>query len=234
MTEHPPVSADLMEQLSEIALELHSSGDHEHTLQQVTVYALSSVGGDAAGIILVPQNGTVETATSTSQATQRADELQIELDEGPSLDALSDNGNFVIGDTGTDHRWPKWSSEIAGLGFLSMLSVALRTKNRRYGALNVFAHEPDRFSANDLAIATIYARHASIALSTAGHADDLEHAIDARHLIGQSQGILMERFGLGADRAFDVLRRHSQDSNIKLHDVARMLVDSRALPETRR
>ncbi|WP_433005654.1 ANTAR domain-containing protein [Kribbella sp. CA-294648] len=43
-------------------------------------------------------------------------------------------------------------------------------------------------------------------------------------------GILMERFDLAADRAFEVLKRHSQDTNTKLRDVAAQLVASRKLP----
>jgi len=40
----------------------------------------------------------------------------------------------------------------------------------------------------------------------------------------------MERFSLDADRAFQVLRRHSQDGNVKLVEVARRVVRTGALP----
>jgi AmiR/NasT family two-component response regulator len=43
-------------------------------------------------------------------------------------------------------------------------------------------------------------------------------------------GILMERFDLDSDRAFEVLKRYSQDSNLKLRDVAKHLVATRQLP----
>jgi AmiR/NasT family two-component response regulator len=58
----------------------------------------------------------------------------------------------------------------------------------------------------------------------------LAQAIDARKLIGQAMGILMERFDLDGNRAFEVLRRYSQDTNTKLRDVAQQLVDTRTLP----
>jgi AmiR/NasT family two-component response regulator len=59
---------------------------------------------------------------------------------------------------------------------------------------------------------------------------DLWRAIDSRHLIGQAQGILMERLKLSPEKAFAVLRRHSQQSNIKLHEVAATLVRTGQLP----
>ena len=39
----------------------------------------------------------------------------------------------------------------------------------------------------------------------------------------------MERFSIDADRAFAVLRRYSQDNNIKLHTVAERLIATRKL-----
>jgi AmiR/NasT family two-component response regulator len=52
---------------------------------------------------------------------------------------------------------------------------------------------------------------------------NLRRAIDTRDIIGQVKGILMNRRGISADEAFDLLRRASQDLNVKLVDVARAL-----------
>ena len=46
--------------------------------------------------------------------------------------------------------------------------------------------------------------------------DSLSQAIDARKLVGQAQGILMERYDLDDRQAFDVLRRASQRLNRKV------------------
>ena len=74
------------------------------------------------------------------------------------------------------------------------------------------------------------ARHAALALGKVQDSEHLLRAMDSRKLIGQAQGILMERFQLDDDGAFAVLRRYSQDKNLKLHDVARLVVDTRRLP----
>jgi AmiR/NasT family two-component response regulator len=54
--------------------------------------------------------------------------------------------------------------------------------------------------------------------------------MDARKVIGIAMGILMERYSIEADRAFDVLQRHSQANNIKLREVAQMIADRQPLP----
>jgi len=61
-------------------------------------------------------------------------------------------------------------------------------------------------------------------------AEALAQAIDGRKLVGQAQGMLVERFQLDDGRAFDVLRRYSQTKNLKLTEVARLLVSTRQLP----
>jgi hypothetical protein len=52
----------------------------------------------------------------------------------------------------------------------------------------------------------------------------LRHALESRAVIEQAKGALVMRYGLDADRAFAVLRRWSQDRNIKLRTVAEALI----------
>ena len=57
--------------------------------------------------------------------------------------------------------------------------------------------------------------------------EQLRLALDHRTVIGQAQGILMERLDLDADRAFTFLRRASNHSNRKLFAVATSVVAAR-------
>ena len=74
--------------------------------------------------------------------------------------------------------------------------------------------------------------HDSTGVANARNEEALSQAVDARKLVGQAMGILLERFDLDGDRAFEVLRRYSQDSNTKLRDVAQQFIDTRKLPTT--
>jgi AmiR/NasT family two-component response regulator len=57
----------------------------------------------------------------------------------------------------------------------------------------------------------------------------LQGAFGRRALIEQAKGILMARHSINADRAFDILRDHSQHNGHKLIDVAQAIVDSHLL-----
>ena len=69
----------------------------------------------------------------------------------------------------------------------------------------------------DLTDATRTERQAEIAAA-------IEGVMEYRGIIEQAMGILMLALGVGPDPAFQVLRAHSQEANVKLHDVAERLV----------
>jgi hypothetical protein len=56
-------------------------------------------------------------------------------------------------------------------------------------------------------------------------------AMTSRTIIGQAQGILMERLGIDADQAFGYLRRVSQSQNRKLIMICSEIVKTRRLPQ---
>jgi GAF domain-containing protein len=172
----------------------------------------------------------IDTASATDEVIREADKAQERLGEGPCLQAVWDKTTYVVDDTVGDPRWPAFGPIAAELGLRSMLSVRLHTTEQTLGALNFYSSTARVFDDDDIALAHVFAQHASVALAVAKREKGLRQAIDARHLIGQAQGILMERYGLNADKAFAVLRRYSQDNNVKLRVVAERIISTRRLP----
>jgi AmiR/NasT family two-component response regulator len=58
---------------------------------------------------------------------------------------------------------------------------------------------------------------------------NLQGAFGRRAVIEQAKGILMARHSLNADKAFEMLRDHSQHNGQRLADVATAIVDSHLL-----
>jgi GAF domain-containing protein len=225
-----PLNDGFARELARMALVLHDQPDVEQTAERFLQFALNAIDCRYAGLVLVHCGGRLETAAATDPVVEKADRLQAELGEGPSFTVLNDYDSVISGDTAAETRWLRWSSQAAGLGLRSVLSVRLRTPTASIGAFNLFDSVVDRFAAEEDAVAQLLANHAAVALATATSESSLWRAIDARKLIGQAQGILMERFDLTDDQAFAVLRRYSQDNNVKLRDVAQRLIDTRKLP----
>jgi len=214
-----------------LALELHEEPSVEETVEAVLQFALQAVKCTHAGVALSHRGGRLETVAVTHPVVEQSDQLQLECDEGPSLDVIAERDTILVTDTIGELRYPDWAPKVAALGLRSVLSVRLATTGSTLGVLQLFNTEPYAFETDDDAVAHILARHASVALANARQEASLWQAIDARKLVGQAQGILMERFGIDSDQAFAVLRRYSQDNNIKLRDVAQRLIDTRRLPD---
>lgn len=214
---------------AEMALQLHEEPTAERTVERIAEFAMTTVGCDDAGILLARGRNQIETAAATSSRVGESHNLQIV--QGPCLDAIEGASHHLSGEIRTDERWPLWGPAVADLGIRSVLSVRLETRERRYGSLNLYDERPNAFDDDDIAVASIFVGHASVALASAHNEDGLLLAIDARKLIGQAQGILMERFDLDADRSFEFLRRQSQHHNIKLRKVAEWVVANRSSPD---
>ncbi|WBQ03500.1 ANTAR domain-containing protein [Kribbella sp. CA-293567] len=215
---------------AELAVELHDSGGVEETVEAVVEFALQALDCSYAGIALAVRGRRFEVPAVTDPVVAAIYESQVAGGKGPLVECMAGHVTVRVRDTAVEERWPEWAERVLGLGVRSVLDVPLTTAAGALGVLGLYSTEVDAFGADDEAIAHILARHASIAVATARHEASMAAAVDARKLVGQAMGILMERFDVDGDRAFAILKRYSQDTNTKLRDVAQQLIETRQLP----
>ncbi|MFZ5870877.1 MAG: ANTAR domain-containing protein [Actinomycetota bacterium] len=175
---------------------------------------------DHASVMVLFPRRTVDVVAATDDVVRRLDQAQLDLNEGPCLDAVTHDPVVTSDQVGNDQRWPAWGPWVADEGFSSMLSVRLFTADRVIGALNVYGSEPRQFDQDDVAAALLHGHRGAALLALSQRHEQLREAIDRRHHIGIAQGILMSQYGLDEEGSFDVLRRYARDSNRKLRDVA--------------
>lgn len=238
----PPTNEDptnaLAVDFSQTARTLFAAGSTEETLATVTSLAPTTIEGcDFAGIFIV-DGETVKTVAHSDPVVAAVDDLQRATGQGPCLDAITHSVPCYGSDLSDDPRWPLFGPEAAASGLRCILAIPLAT-NGTLGALNLYARYPGAFGALDRARGLLLATLAAQALSAARiHADEERHSADlhaalgTREMIGQAQGILMERERITGDEAFDILRRASQHLNRKLREVAQTLVDTGEQPDT--
>lgn len=231
-------AAALTADFSRIARALFSAGSVEDTLAQVVDLAVSTIEGcDFAGILLL-DHGVATSRVYTDEIVTTIDALQRLHQEGPCQDAIDTRMAVYAGDLGDDRRWPRFGPEATAKGMRSLLAFPLFA-NDAPGALNLYARYPEAFGVVDRAKGLLLAALAALALSSAQtHEDDerraanFHAALATREVIGQAEGILMERERITADQAFDILRRASQHLNLKLREVAKMLIETGEPPDT--
>ena len=222
-------SEEILSKLNELSALAAGEPDVDYTAERVVQIAVQTVECDAGGLTVFKGRRFTSVAAS-EPIVEDADRLQYELGEGPCVEAAWEQDTFVSNDLALDPRWPTWGPKAAALGLGGLMATRMSVGDKVLGALNLYAERPRRFTSDDRAFAHIFATHATAMLLATREIQNLRLALDARTLIGQAQGILMERFGLDESKAFSVLRRYSQESNVKLRDVADVVISTRRLP----
>jgi hypothetical protein len=207
-----------------------------NVLEQVVWTAHRNIpGADVVSVTLRSPDGSLHTSAETDPVASKLDRLQYETGEGPCLDIDQGPGRPLVSseDLAAEPTWSRFGPAAAAHGVRAVLSVPLlldQSPHGHSGALTLYARRARVLTLAAREPALLLATHASLALartvtvtSAELAAASLRNAMDTRDVIGQAKGVLMALHGISADEAFDRLRRVSQDLNIKLVEVARIL-----------
>jgi len=212
--------------------------DLTEVLTEIAGIARRAMPGSEASSITLIRGEKAFTAAFDGQMAMDADELQYQRGYGPCLDAGRAGQIFLVNDMRSEQRWPDYAQHVSAHGVGSSLSVPLPFQGVTIGALNNYAATPGVFGQADIAVGQEVAAWVALAVGNADMiartADDLagmRAAMASRAVIEQAKGILMERRKVTEDQAFTALSHASQNTNIRLRDVADELVRTGALPE---
>jgi len=223
-----PASADVHQRIAAMARELHAGAETEaEVINEVAASAAREIpGAQYAGVTLVHQESTVQTVGSTHHYPDLLDAIQQRHLEGPCLSAAWLHETVKVDDLTADERWPRYQRDATEqTPIRSVLAFRLFTSAVTLGALNVYSEHRHAFDQSAEEIGSVLATHAALAWDTVRRDGQFRSALASRDLIGQAKGILMERFDVDAVRAFEMLKRISQESNTPLADIARRLIE---------
>jgi GAF domain-containing protein len=229
-------AAEALERLGKLSLrELSMEG----LLQTVADLAKTVMPGNPEASVTLIIKDRPSTVASTGELATHLDETQYERGHGPCLHAARSGELTEIADTRADKRWPEYAPRAAEHGNLSSLSVPLLIdeEERVSGALNLYAREPDAFDEDSRSAARAFGPYAAVAAgnlyayqNARDMADNLQVALESRAVIDQAKGVLMERYKMSADQAFQLLASASMNANKKVRDIADHLVSTGELP----
>ena len=224
-----PVHAELAD-FGAMAHDMFSHAMLAGTVERILALSEQMFGCDAAGFLLSSGDQQIIPFAAAHRDAARADILQVDLRQGPGWQAIACRQPVIVTELRFDSRWRFWAPLAADLGFRSVLSLSL-TDGDTSGALNLYSRRPSRFDSADLALAQTFAEHASIAVAIAAEREQLLRAVQTRAIVGQAQGLLMERHHITADQALTALRRYSSHTGQQLQLIARRVIDDRNLPQ---
>jgi GAF domain-containing protein len=203
-------------------------------LDQLVGHSVMLLAADAAGIMLADLREQLRPVAVSSEDAETMELLQLQSDEGPCLEAYRDAVQVRIPDLSQEaDRWPRFVAAVARRGaFASVHAIPLRLRGQAIGALNLFHRDVGALPDADLALGQALADVATIGILQErairrGEVlnEQLQTALHSRVVVEQAKGVVAQHLGVGMDAAFDQLRRYCRGNNLRLAEVARMLVD---------
>jgi GAF domain-containing protein len=200
--------------------------DAETVIAELAEHAAVEVpGAQYAGVTVTRNAKHIDTPAATHKWPILLDEVQQRHREGPCLTAAWEEKTIHVVDLEADERFPLYRRDaLEQTPIRSIMAFQLFIAGETMGALNVYAERPHAFGRESRVIGLIFAAHSSVAWNSARRDEQFKRALASRDIIGQAKGMIMERYGVDAVQAFELLRKLSQDSNVALIQVATELV----------
>ncbi len=216
--------------IAELARRLHSTKDRalDDVLNDVVAGAIENVpGAESASISVTTGRTELKTEVATDDLAVQHNQIQVKHGQGPCLAAAWEQPVVRVDDLTVETRWPAYVPDaLATIPFRSILSFRLYTSDETLGSLTLYSRTAGNFAEDVEEIGLIFAAHAANAWTASERNMQFNSALASRDIIGQAKGMIMERYNIDAVQAFELLRRLSQDSNVKLAELARQLVET--------
>ncbi|WP_055697502.1 MULTISPECIES: GAF and ANTAR domain-containing protein [Streptomyces] len=190
-------------------------------------------GVQASGVLLPDGQSRPAVLAASGPGARRLEQAELDLAQGPCLDALRTGkpaADLPLAHPHCRTRWPRFCPKALAAGYTAATALPLQLHNQTLGVLNLF-HQHRALGPGQLRTSRILAHAAALGLARHRALADLrarnrqlETALDSRVLIEQTKGLLAERLDLTPDNAFDLLRRHARSHQMKITDLARLIL----------
>ena len=190
----------------------------------VCVAATMMVPGCDHASLMISRDGARSTAAASDSVAHAIDKLELALGCGPCLDAIEGQATQMATDLAASGRWPTLAARVvAETPVRGAMSVQLPVDRANVGALNLFSDTANAFDEKSIDGAVVLAAFATVAINAAAYGEDvagLRRGLARNREIGKAIGMLMVLNDISGEQAFEILRRTSQDSNVKIADLA--------------
>jgi GAF domain-containing protein len=194
----------------------------------------------AAGVMLAAPSGGLQVVASSSEAMRTLELFELQANEGPCVDCYAAATPVVNVQLSTvDRRWPRFTARAIAQGFRSVHALPMRLRGRSIGALNIFRSEEGALERDDVSVAQALADVATIAILQHQAVVDaqvlneqLNQALNSRIVIEQAKGKVSEAANVDIEQAFQRLRNHARNRNVRLADLSRDIAEGTINPRS--
>jgi GAF domain/ANTAR domain len=204
-------------------------------LGRVCQTAMQTLAASGAGITVMAGDGVRGVSAASDPRSERLEELQFTLGEGPCIDAYASRRPVLVPDFETAMtRWPGYAPAVHHEGIRAVFAFPLQIGAARLGVLDIFRDRAVALTPDQLWRAVLLADAAvSVLLDQHEQADDgaqradLDEAVENRAVLFQAQGMVMVQMGVSLGEAMARMRAYAYTQDRRLGEVARDIVARR-------
>ena len=211
-------------------------GNVADQLRRICGAAAQALSASGTGISVMTSAGTRGFAVASDAASERLEELQFTLGEGPCIEAMASSSPVLVADVddGAASRWPMYASAVAQQGVRAVFAFPLQTHAVSLGVMDVFRTRAGRMTREDVDQSVTFAAIAQTTMlegqqeaADGAGPKGFDDASARRPELFQAQGMIMVQIGVSLDEALLRLRAHAYAEGRPLADVARDVVNRR-------
>jgi hypothetical protein len=220
-----PATAQAFRAIADVVYAEH---DYTRVYAAICAAAPQVVEGCDHASLLLREGRRLRTAAASDDVASRIDTFEQELSEGPCVDAIAEDAPYVEAALVDGGRWPRLADRVVReTPVRGMAGVRLYLGEDRTGALNLFSNRGGALTEQSMHEGLVLASFVSVSVLAAQerqHARTLRDGLASNREIGKAVGLMMAFHGIDDEEAFGLLRKASQDLNLKLAEVAREVV----------
>jgi GAF domain-containing protein len=198
-----------------------------------TTHAMFDV--DGAGLMLADGDRHLRSVAASDERFRHLEDLQVEHQEGPCVDAFENKELVGAEDLTDDQRWPLFSGAAVERQVRAVLASPLPYNQDAVGVVAVLSEDRRPWSPEGELALLAFTDLAALLIAAmmqgeeqSGLARQLQGALDSRQVIEQAKGVRMERHSLAPRAAYDRLRARARAERRKLGVICAEVVDSAA------
>jgi GAF domain-containing protein len=209
----------------------------EDAIREIVHTTHSMFHVDGAGLMLADADQHLRSVAASDARLAHLEELQIEHQEGPCIDAFETKQLVGVEDLADDHRWPVFSGAAMARQVRAVLASPIPYNQYAVGVVAVLSEQSRPWSPEGELALLAFTDLAALLIASmimgeeqSEMAAQLQGALNSRQIIEQAKGVLIGTRGISARAAYEQLRAQARAERRKLAVVCADVVDGAMRP----
>jgi GAF domain-containing protein len=200
-------------------------------LERLCAHAATATVAVGAAIYLVDEDVATELIAASDDRAARMASSRVRASDDPAAQVCRSGRPVAVEDVASA-AWPHLRRAAIEQGVSSMATLPITLDGAVVGVLEIYSDRPGRWTSHDLDVGDTVAEIAAVLMSRTSELDraeamveQLRNTLENRAVIEQAKGMISRDHQVSVEVAFEMLRRHSRNTNTPVRMLARAVTE---------